>query len=100
VFNKTYQLRAVRSAGCGHELATKALLRLPEPWRPLVTVAAIAGEFYRPKHRPQPRPPRPGQKPVARFEQLELFPAGPQTICKSRPDPDRPLFDLFPEAYT
>jgi hypothetical protein len=100
VFNKTYQLRAVRSAGGGRKLAATALLRLPAPWRPFVTVAAIAEEFYRPKHRPQPRPPRPGQKPMARFEQLELFPAAPQIARKSTPDPDRPLFDLFPEAYT
>jgi hypothetical protein len=76
VFNKTYQLRAVQSAGGGHKLATKALLRLPAPWRPFVTVAAIAEEFYRPKHRPQ------------------------QIVRKSTPDPDRPLFDLFPEAYS
>jgi hypothetical protein len=82
VFNKTYQLRA-------------ALLRLPAPWRPFVTVAAIAEEFYRPKHRPQPRPPQPGQKPVARFEQLELFPPGPadcpQIDAGSRPTTLRPF---------
>jgi hypothetical protein len=32
----------------------KALLRLPEAWRPLLTIAAAADEaFYRRKHRPR-----------------------------------------------
>jgi len=79
VFNKTYQLGAVRQADGGHELASKALLRLPAPWRPFVAVAAIAEEFYRPKHRP-----RPGKRLAApSSQQLELFfPAAPQIIPK------------------
>jgi hypothetical protein len=93
VFNKTYQLRAVRQAG---GVTTKALLRLPAPWRPFVAVAAIAEEFYRPKHRP-----RPGKRSAAHSsQQLELFPAVPQIVPASTPDPARPLFDLFPEAYS
>jgi hypothetical protein len=76
MFNRSYHLRAVRNAGGGH---------------------AAAQAFYRPARRV-----RPGKKPAARFEsqQLELFPVGPPIICKSTPDPARPLFDLFPEAYT
>jgi hypothetical protein len=78
VFNRSYHLRAVRNAGGGH---------------------AAAQAFYRPARRV-----RPGKKPAASFEQLELFPSRPQIVPqivgKSTPDPDRPLFDLFPEAYT
>lgn len=101
MFNKSYQLRAVRQAGGGHKVAAKALLRLPEPWRPLVTVAAAAEEaFYRPKRRVRP----------GKSRQLELFPDNgaenftPREILHTgvknfAPKSDRPLFDLFPEAY-
>jgi len=79
----------------------KALLRLPAPWRPFVAVAAIADEFYRPKHRPRLGN-RPQEKqPAAPSVQLELFPL--QIVRESRAAPvrdsDRPLIDLFPEAY-
>ena len=92
MFNKTYQLRAVRQGGGGHKVAVKALLRLPEPWRPLVTVAA-AGEqaFYRSKKRVQPGKNR-GKTGGASSAQLELF------LAPGR-DLNRPLFDVFPEAY-
>jgi hypothetical protein len=86
MFNRQYHLQAVRNAGGGHQ---------------------VAEDFYRPRHRV-----RPG-KPAARFEsqQLELFPTllmksslamtmAPPIVCKSTPDPSRPLFDLFPEAYS
>jgi hypothetical protein len=91
MFNKTYQLRAVRQGGGGHKVAVKALLRLPEPWRPLVTVAA-AGEqaFYRSKKRVQPGKKRAQVKTLG--AQLELFPAPGRDL-------NRPLFDVFPEAY-
>jgi hypothetical protein len=107
MFNKSYQLRAVREAGGGHQLASKSLLRLPEAWRPLVTVAALRDElFYRPEQRI-----RPGKSGKNRNRlQLELFPENPgKERCCSGPccsgppkvfrDPERPLFDLFPEAY-
>ena len=81
MFNKTYQLRAVRSAGGGHKLATKALLRVPQPWRPFITVAAIAEEFYRPERRP-----RLGKRAAPDSRQLELFPAMPHTARKSTAD--------------
>jgi hypothetical protein len=75
----------------GHTRTVEALLRVPEPWRPLLLVATAADEaFYRPQRRV-----RFGKKraPSRSSAQLEFrFP--PQV-----PDPDRPLFDLFPEAY-
>jgi len=97
MFNKTYHARArrqVRQAGGGRKLAEDALLRLPwagifEPFRPFVAVAA-ASERRKRHDRP------------LQGVQLELFaePAS-QNHNKviSRPDPERPLFDLFPEAY-
>jgi len=86
VFNKQFHLRTSRD-----------LLAVPAPWRPLIKIAAAGEEtFYRPKHRPQPWK----RKPAAGQQQLELFSAVLQIVGKSTPDPDRPLFDLFPEAYT
>jgi len=101
MFNKSYHLRAVRQAGGGHKVAAKALLRLPEPWRPLVTVAAAAEEaFYRPKRRV--RPGKPGYNRI-KTTQLELFPENPHPSKERLSGPprdfERPLFDLFPEAY-
>jgi hypothetical protein len=89
VFNQQFHLRT-----------TRALLRVPAPWRPLITIAAVGEEtFYRPKFWP-----RPGKQKPAASLQLELFPARPdkalQIAGKSTPDPARPLFDLFPEAYS
>jgi hypothetical protein len=97
MFNKSYQLRAVRQAGGGHRVALKAVLRLPEPWRPLVTIAAAAEEaFYRPERRV-----RPGKsRQAASGAQLELFPVKNSTpVNISTAKSDRPLFDIFPEAY-
>jgi hypothetical protein len=111
VFNKTYQLRAVRQGGGGHQLAAKAILRLPEPWRPLVTVAAAAEEaFYRPERRVRPGRAKSSHRQSVVSTQLELFPdkAARNFIPLSKidgpgkfyaRDPERPLFDLFPEAY-
>jgi hypothetical protein len=98
MFNKTYQLRAIRQAGGGHRVATKALLRLPEPWRPLITIAAAGEEaFYRSKKRVRPGKSR--QK-SASSAQLELFPVkNPDVIKFPAAKSDRPLFDIFPEAY-
>jgi hypothetical protein len=92
MFNKTYQSRAVRQSGGGHKLAIDALLRLPEDWRPLVTIAAAAeGAFYRPKRRPLSKRPR----RLDRSSQLEL----PFQEKPPARDPQRPLFDIFPDAY-
>lgn len=111
MFNKSYQLRAVRKAGGGHQVATKALLRLPEPWRALVTVAAAGEEvFYRPKRRVRPGKSKTAGQVLALSAQLELFPDnGAQKftpleilytpVKNFAPDSARPLFDLFPEAY-
>jgi hypothetical protein len=101
MFNKTYQLRAVRQAGGGHKVSEDALLRLPwagifEPWRPFVAVAAASRKSRR--------------RPLVVSPQLELFPdigaqkfTGveiPDTPVKNSPaKSDRPLFDIFPEAY-
>lgn len=103
MFNKTYQLRAVRQGGGGHQLAAKAILRLPEPWRPLVTVAAAAEEaFYRPERRVRPGRVKSSHRQSVVSTQLELFAPAPISQNHNSAivrDPERPLFDLFPEAY-
>jgi hypothetical protein len=37
---------------------------------------------------------------LAKNQWLALSSWSPQIVRKSTPDPDRPLFDLFPEAYS
>jgi hypothetical protein len=92
MFNKTYQSRMARHAGGGRKLAAAALARLPEAWRPLVTIAAIAQEtFYRPQRTLRREKKR--DRHPERSSQLELFAEKPVR------DPRRPLFDLFPGAY-
>ena len=85
MFNKTYQSRAVRKA------VIQALPRLPEPWRPLVVVAAAAEEVF---YRPQRRVPA----GIAGKRRKKGSPSLQRELNFAR-DPDRPLFDLFPEAY-
>ena len=99
MFNRTYQLRSRDSRP--RESATPAFpgskddasLYLPwagifEPWRPFVAVArAAAGVNYQ-ENAKTPR------KRQLKGVQLDLFAS--QTVI---PDPERPLFDLFPEAY-
>lgn len=106
MFNNSYQLRAVRKAGGGHQVAEDALLRLPwagifEPWRPFVAVAAASRRAERRKRHGRP------------FQgiQLELFPENPHPSNSAKDgapgishksyisSSTRPLFDLFPEAY-
>jgi hypothetical protein len=108
MFNKSYHQRArrqVRQAGGGHKVAEDALLRLPwagifEPWRPFVAVAAANRRKNR-AHHLQDKP---------QGVQLELFADNdaqkftpPSKIDRGvknfARDPERPLFDLFPEAY-
>jgi hypothetical protein len=92
MFNKTYHARAVRQAGGGHKATIKALLRLPAPWRPLVTIAAAAdAAFHRPANRIAPGVPRKAKQKTPPG-QLEFAFTDP-------PDEARPLFDIFPEAY-
>lgn len=70
--------------------AENEALKLPwagifEPWRPFVMVAAVT--------RGRERNARRRKRPL----QLELLPdKGAQTLA---PDPQRPLLDIFPEAY-
>jgi hypothetical protein len=67
---KPKELRAVRRAGGGQQVAMN-LLRVPEPWRPLLTVAAAADEvFYRRKHRPRKNEKK---HSPASSSQLDLF---------------------------
>jgi hypothetical protein len=89
------------------------LFQPKRPWRPLVLVAEAAernersSAFYRPK-----QPVRPGnaakgcKKGSGRLQgvQLELFPQNDpnfyrSTLVKAKVDPERPLADLFPEAF-
>jgi hypothetical protein len=111
MFNKTYHARArrqVRQAGGGRKLAEDALLRLPwagifEPWRPFVAAAAAS---ERRKNRARP----------LQGVQLDLFADNDAEKITPRenlhqgvknlaavnfptPKSDRPLFDVFPEAY-
>lgn len=119
MFNRTYQLRALKQ---GKEEARDASLCLPwagifrprEAWRSLVVVAAAAEKvesrqtFYRPK-----KTLRAGKKKRSnrlQGTQLDLFPDnGAQEFTGASnfyrpvknftPDPSRPLLDVFPEAY-
>jgi hypothetical protein len=127
MFNRTYQLRAVKKAGGGRKLAYDAGLCLPwagifqprEPWRPLVMIAAAAEEVAADKtfHRPNPAVRREiaanrCKKRSQRLQgtQLELFPekgdpnfyrpAMPTSVRTFAYDPERPLADVFTEAYT
>jgi hypothetical protein len=80
-----------------------------ESWRPLLLVAAAAAEaqsFYRPKLRIQPsiaadRCKKRQMTGKLQGVQLDLFAAfsRPEAPVPPKPDPDRPLLDVFPEAY-
>jgi len=146
MFNRSYQLRAVRKAGGGQQAAAELALDLPwagifEPWRPFVLVAELAKNVslkshsggnlkaHKPAVRPQIAAKR-CKKGCGRLQgvQLELFAdIGAQkfTGCENIDTPlknfapesgrlqfpplagmevplnddDRPLADLFPEAY-
>lgn len=140
MFNRSYQVRAVRLAGGGHKAAADSALRLPwagifEPWRPFVLVAKAArtkNVRVRPKNvlvRAQVAANR-CKKGSGRLQgvQLDLFPdiaaqkftagenlhapvknSAPESGLLNFPplagvevpitDEDRPLFDLFPDAY-
>jgi len=131
MFNRSYQLRAVRKAGGGQQAAADLALRLPwagifEPWRPFVLVAELAKNVaLKPHSGGNLKAPKPA---VRQGVQLELFAdIGAQefTGCEKLHTPvknfapesgrlqfpplagmevplnddDRPLADLFPEAY-
>jgi hypothetical protein len=86
-----------------------------ECWRPLVLVAAAFEEaqtFYRPKRRIQPaiaanrcnkRTNSLQKSTTGKLQgvQLDLFSAfyRPEAPVRPKPDPERPLADVFPEAY-
>jgi hypothetical protein len=118
VFNRSYQAKAVRKAGGGRKLAADAALHLPwagifEPWRSLVLTALAADSLAIAK----PRNAAKGcKKRSGRLQgvQLALFPEPAQNAGKSPADStfpplaemfvpiaddDKPLADLFPEAY-
>lgn len=80
MFNRSYQLRAVRKAGGGHQVAADLALRLPwagifEPWRPLVLVAAAAQAAEPAKKPVQAKNAANRCKKRSRKLQLELFPS-------------------------
>jgi hypothetical protein len=81
VFNRTFQARRGDLVSAGEVL------------QELVERAAERQHFYRPERRPRPGCPRPqGRKkpgPPLQGTQLSLNFA----------DPDKPLADIFPEAY-
>jgi hypothetical protein len=120
MFNRSYQQRAVREAGGGRKVAADVAMRLPwagifEPWRPLVLTAAIAESATYKSHNAAKR----CEKSSGRLQgvQLELFAESPNQppIARESPadsrfpllagleiplaDDERPLADLFPEAY-
>jgi hypothetical protein len=116
MFNRSYQMRAVREAGGGHQVAKQF----------------YEDDFYRPKTRVRPGKVRPGKAAEVAAKdcknssgrlqgvQLELFAAGPgneveKPARNARQSPanasfpplaadvpcddEQPLSDLFPEAY-
>lgn len=87
MFNREYQRRAAR----------QALERVG------VDLVQDNSGFYRPERRPWPgtRVAKVSQKNRPRGLQLELFQTEQPAMQVSRlsTDPERPLFDLFPEAY-
>lgn len=133
MFNRTYQLRAVRKAGGGHKVAADAALRLPwagifEPWKPLVMVADAADQAKKPVRAGiAVKPCKKSTRQLQLFDgklrgvQLALFPdnaaenftppgkftpgllppgfPSPAEVVVPLLDEDRPLADLFPEAY-
>jgi len=125
VFNRSYQVRAVKAAGGGHQVAGDAALHLPwagifEPWRPLILTALAAETLAVAKPVRGRSAANRCKKSNGRLQgvQLALFPDHvadpPQNAGKSPADSafpplaglevpftddDRPLADLFPEAY-
>jgi len=86
MFNRTYQIRS----------RTGGLVPVGQIIQELVERAASKDQFYRPEKRisPRARSQRKKHKAVD-GRQLELrFPHSPAPA-----DSERPLFDLFPEAY-
>jgi hypothetical protein len=126
MFNRSFQRRAVKSAGGGRKVAADAALRLPwagifEPWRPFVLVAEAAETLVLTKVAKLPVRPQKAanrcKKSSGRLQgvQLDMFapdapPNDRQSPADSRfpklaemivpaDDDDKPLSDLFPEAY-
>jgi hypothetical protein len=79
-----------------------------ECWRPLLAMATAfeaAENFYRPKRCIQPAiaANRCKKRTTGKLQgvQLDLFSAfyRPEAPVRPQPDPERPLLDVFPEAY-
>jgi hypothetical protein len=121
MFNRTYQLRATKRAreaaavdAANFSLPWAGLFRPKQPWRSLVILAALGERLDSdrpPFHRPE-EPVRAGiaakrcKKRSGKLQglQLELFPDPPDPTFYRPPaaralDPERPLADVFPEAY-
>ena len=113
---RTRELRAVRASGGGHKLAADAGMHLPwagifEPWREFVAVA-MAAETVKTstQHSAFSRRATTSKsytsKSITRKSKWKPL-QGVQLALDFTPyyekpapsDPERPLFDLFPEAY-